>query len=193
MAVLMNSKKPDVTKLLIRVNEGEQEALQELLPMVYDNLLAIARNQLNREYGDHTLNKADLVHEVFIRLAEGTSVDWQNRGHFYAVAAKAMRQILTDYARKKVAQKRGGKSDRITLDEHVININKQAEELIEIDEALEDLFLLNDRLAKIVELRFYAGLSMQETGNTLGISEKTVSRDWAKARAWLFKRLKSAS
>lgn len=189
----MNSKKPDVTKLLIRVNEGEQEALQELLPMVYDNLLAIARNQLNREYGDHTLNKADLVHEVFIKLAEGTSVDWQNRGHFYAVAAKAMRQILTDYARKKVAQKRGGKSDRITLDEHVININKQAEELIEIDEALEDLFLLNDRLAKIVELRFYAGLSMQETGNTLGISEKTVSRDWAKARAWLFKRLKSAS
>ncbi len=189
----MNLNKPEVTQLLIRVSKGEEKALQELLPIVYDNLLVIARNQLNREYGDHTLNKSDLVHEVFLKLAEGTNVDWQDRGHFYAVAAKAMRQILTDYARKKMAQKRGGKSYKITLDERVININKQAEELVEIDEALNELYNLNNRLAKIVELRFYAGLSMEETGNTLGISGKTVSRDWAKARAWLFKRLKSAS
>lgn len=191
--MLGNVNSPDVTKLLIRINNGDDAAMQQLVPVVYDNLLMVARNQLNREYGDHTLNKADLVHEVFLKLAEGTRVDWQNRRHFYAIAAKAMRQILTDYARKKMAEKRGGKQHKVTLDEQAINIHKQASKLIVIDEALNELFVVNDRLAKIVELRFYTGLSMEETGRTLGISEKTVSRDWAKARAWLFKRLKSAS
>lgn len=185
----MNLNKSDITTLLIQIRQGEDEAFQELLPIVYDNLLAIARNQLNQEYKNITLNKTDLVHEVFIKLVEGTSVNWQDRGHFYAVAAKAMRQILTDFARKKMAQKRGGNPNKITLDERIINIDNQASQLIDIDEAMNDLFKLNDRLAQIVELRFYAGLSMEETGKTLGLSLRTVNRDWVKARAWLFKRL----
>lgn len=185
--------KTDVTKLLIKIGNGDDEAFQKLLPLVYDNLLIIAHNQLNQEYGSHTLNQSDLVHEVFIKLAEGVNVDWENRSHFYRIAAKAMRQILTDYARKKMAEKRGKNSHKITFDEHIINVNEQATQLVEIDEALNELSALNNRLSRVVELRFYAGLSMQETGNTLGISKKTVSRDWAMARAWLLKRLKKAS
>ncbi len=180
-----------MTKLLIRVNEGYEAAMEELLPIVYDQLLAVARRQLNLEYNVHTLNKGDLVHEVFLKLSEGTQINWESRKHFYAVAAKAMRQILTDYARKKLAQKRGEKPQKITFNEQMIHANSQASELIVIDEALDDLSAFNGRLAKIVELRFYIGLSIEETGKTLGISDKTVSRDWAKARAWLFRRLKS--
>lgn len=165
--------------------------MEELFLIVYDHLLSLARAQLNREYLTHTLNKADLVHEAFLKLSEGAPISWESRKHFYAVASKAMRQILTDYARKKLAQKRGEKPQKITLDERTLHVNMQASELIVIDEALVELGALNDRLAKIIELRFYTGLSIKETGKTLGISEKTVSRDWAKARGWLYKRVKS--
>lgn len=188
----MDQQNTNVTSLLIRLRDGDEDAIQLLFPVVYDSLLLIAGNQLNREYGSNTLNKTGLVHEAFIKLIDAPNIEWQDRGHFYAIAAKAMRQILTDHARKKLTEKRGNRVNHVTLDEGIINLDKQANNLVDIDQALKDLFEVNDRLGKIVELRFYAGLSMEETGDILGISLRTVGREWAKARAWLFKRLNSA-
>ncbi len=185
----VQSDKSSVTRLLLRLQNGDEKALQSLFSIVYENLLLIARNQLNKEGGDHTLNKTDLVHEAFFKLMEVSDTEWQNRGHFYAVAARAMRQILTDYARKKMAAKRGNKPQKIHFDDKVVDLYKQSAELIEINDALKDLFLTNERLGKIVELRFYAGLSTEETGKSLGISSRTVNREWIKARAWLYDRL----
>lgn len=184
-----NNQKKEVTRLLLQVRNGDREAYKQLFPIVYDNLRRIARNQLNQESNNHTLNKTALVHESYIKLIEYTDIDWQNRGHFYAIAAKAMRRILTDYARKKTAAKRGGGAAHLTLDEHTSDFNAQALELVGVDEALTELEKLNERLSKIVELHFYAGLSMEETGKVLGMSRSTVNRDWVKARTWLYGKL----
>jgi RNA polymerase sigma-70 factor, ECF subfamily len=185
------TKKQEITRLLVRLKDGDEQSMQHLFDLVYDHLRLIARNQLLRENGDHTLSKTDLVHEAFFKLVAVSNTDWQDRGHFYAIAAKAMRQILTDHARKKLADKRGNNPLKLSLDERFINIYRQAGELISIDEALTDLYTEYERLGKIVELRFYAGLSMEEIGKSLGVSTRTVNRDWVKAKAWLHQYLQA--
>lgn len=180
----------DITGLLITIGKGNQEAYDQLFPLVYGELKEIARNQLNHEYSEHTLSKTDLVHEAYIKLIDQTRIDYRDRTHFYRVAARCMRQILVDYARKKKAKKRGGNKPDLPFDEKKIDIQKHANQIIELDEVLEELASLDKRLANIVELRFFAGLSIAETARMLDISPSTANRDWAKARGWLYQKLR---
>lgn len=182
----------EVTLLLAGLRKGDEQARKLLFDLVYDNLRLIARNQLRKEGPDHTLSRTDLVHEVFFKLMAVSDTNWQDRGHFYAIAAKAMRQILTDHARKKLAEKRGSNPDKVPIDERTMAVEKQASELLDLDEALTELQQVDERLARIVELRFYAGLNLEETAKSLEVSSRTVNRDWIKARAWLHDRLKSS-
>lgn len=182
--------KSEVTQLLIQVSEGEQQAYDRLFPLVYEELKRIARIQLNREYGNPTLSKTELVHEVYLKLIDQTRIEWEDRTHFYAIAARSMRQILVDHARKKKAQKRGGNKTHITLEEDEINIREHAEQIVALDELLDQLLELDERMAKIVELRFFGGMSIEETAGLLDISTSTVDRDWQKARGWLYQRLR---
>lgn len=183
----------DITRLLISLRNGDKDVEEKLYSLIYDHLRDIAKSQLLRELDEHTLSKTDLVHEAYIKLVRIKSIEWQDRGHFYAIASKAMRQILTDYARKKLAQKRGGRAKDVTLDEQTLQIKKQAEELVHIDEALKKLSELNERHTAIIELKFYGGLTMEETAKTLGISRSTANRDWQKARAWLYNQLSDST
>lgn len=186
----IQTRQSEITSLLFGLRNGDENARKLLFELVYENLLLIARNQLIKEGPDHTLSRTDLVHEVFFKLMAVSDTDWQDRGHFYAIAAKAMRQVLTDHARKRLAEKRGSNPDKVPIDERTMAIDKQAHELLDIDEALTELNQVDERLAKIVELRFYAGLSLEDTANSLNVSSRTVNRDWIKARAWLHERLK---
>lgn len=185
-----SADKSEVTQLLIKAREGKQEAYDKLFPLVYEELKRIARIQLNREYGNHTLSKTELVHEVYLKLVDQTRIDWEDRTHFFAIAARSMRQILVDHARKKKAQKRGGDQTHITLEEDEINIREHAEQIVALDELLDQLSELDERMANTVELRFFGGMSIEETAGLLDVSTSTVDRDWQKARGWLYQRLR---
>lgn len=185
------SDKQDITQLLITINKGNQNAYKKLFELVYDELRRIANRQLNYEYSDHTFSKTELVHEAYIKLVDQEKIDFNDRTHFYAIAARSMRQLLVDYARKKKADKRGGGQKPLPLDEKKFHTKKHAESIIELDEHLEQLSNLDERLGQIVELRFFAGLSIEETAKMLDLSASTVNRDWAKARGWLYQRLKT--
>lgn len=185
-----SADKSEVTQLLVKAREGKQEAYDKLFPLVYEELKRIARIQLNREYGNHTLSKTELVHEVYLKLVDQTRIDWEDRTHFYAIAARSMRQILVDHARKKNAQKRGGDQTHITLEEDEINIHEHAGQIVALDELLDQLSELDERMANIVELRFFGGMSIEETAGLLDVSTSTVDRDWQKARGWLYQRLR---
>jgi len=180
----------DVTQILVDIGQGDKEAYNRLFPIVYEKLKDIATGQLSREYGQHTLSRTELVHEAYMKLIDQTRINYQDRNHFYAIAARSMRQILVDYARKKKAQKRGGDKEDLTLDESSINIEEHASQIIELDTLLDELTNLEERLGKIVELRFFAGLSIEDTASMLDISTSTANRDWVKARGWLYQRLK---
>ena len=181
----------DVTVLLNRINDGDSSAPEEILPLVYDELRKLAAGYLKNERPDHTLQPTALVHEAYLRLVDWETVSWQNRSHFFAVAAQVMRHILVDHARKKKAAMHGGNLQKIALDD-AISFSKSKEiGLIDLDDALKDLAKLDDRQAKIVELRFFAGLTIEETAHALGVSTMTVSREWNFAKAWLFTRLKN--
>lgn len=185
--------KSEITQLLLKASKGKEDAYEKLFPLVYDELKRIARIQLNREYGNHTLSKTELVHEVYLKLIDQTRIDWKDRTHFYAISARSMRQILVDHARKKKAQKRGGDKTHVSLEEDEIDIRKHAEQIVELDELLKQLADLDERMAKTVELRFFGGMSIEETAEFLEISTSTVDRDWQKARGWLYQRLRSKS
>lgn len=185
------SDKNNITQLLLTVNNGDQDAYKKLFELVYDELRRIANRQLNYEYSDHTFSKTELVHEAYLKMIDQSKVDFNDRTHFYAIAARSMRQLLVDYARKKKADKRGGGNEPLPLDEHVFHIKKHAENIIELDEYLDQLSELDERLGQIVELRFFAGLNIDETAKMMGLSASTINRDWAKARGWLYQRLKS--
>jgi RNA polymerase sigma factor (TIGR02999 family) len=174
----------DVTQLLIAYSAGERDAFDRLLPMVYDDLRRIARRQLGYS-NQRTLNTTGLVHESYLKLVDQTRIDYQDRSHFLAISARAMRQIIIGYARKRNAQKRGGGERAVTLDEGRIAINEEAEQLLALDQALERLGTRNPRLAQVVECRFFAGLSEEETAEAMGVSLRTAQRDWMRARAWL--------
>jgi RNA polymerase sigma factor (TIGR02999 family) len=179
----------DVTALLIDWNKGNREALDEMLPLVYDELRRVAGRYLQRERPGHTLQGTALVHEAYMRLIDQTRVQWQNRAHFLGVAAQMIRRILVDHARAKLSAKRGGSEMKLALDESIEVPKGREMDLVRLDDVLEDLARADPQQAKIVELRFFTGLSIEETAEALGISPATVKRDWVVAKAWLFREL----
>jgi RNA polymerase sigma-70 factor (ECF subfamily) len=182
-----------VTELLARWSQGEAEAREQLLPVVYEELRRLARRCLADRHRDHTLQSTALVHEAYLRLVGRDSVHWQDRTHFFAVAAKLMRGILVDHARKHRAAKRGGDAITLVLDDAVILPQKKNEiDVVALDDALTRLATLDLRQSQIIELRFFGGLSIEDTSCALGISPATVKREWATARLWLHDALNSA-
>ena len=174
-----------LTRLLQRVRSGDDDAFDELMRSVYDELRVIARRQLSRQSRDPLLQTTALVNEAYLRLARNEQPEWVDRCHFFAVAATAMRQIVVDHARRRGSEKRGGGWKRIDLDDVRLDIDEQTELLLEIDDALTRLSRLNPRLTRVVECRFFAGMTEGETASALDVTDRTVRRDWIKARAWL--------
>ena len=180
-----------VTELLIAWGSGDRAALEELTPLVYGELRRLAHRHLGRERRGHTLQTSALVHEAYLRLIGQKNVEWQGRAHFFGIAARLMRQILVDYARTRNNQKRGGDANRVSLDEALLVSDERAAEVVALDEALERLAKVDPRKGRVVELRFFGGLSVEETAEVLAVSPGTVMRDWTLAKAWLHNELKS--
>jgi RNA polymerase sigma factor (TIGR02999 family) len=187
--LFVNTSPGDVTQLLLDLRLGNREANARLIPLVYQELRRIAAAHMRREHFNHSLQPTALVHEAYMRLVQISQVDWQSRAHFFCVASTEMRRILVDHARANLAQKRGGRNNTIWLDEDILAGPSKSPEVIALDDALNALAKLDDRQAKIVEMRFFAGMTEEETGEILGISVRTVKRDWRIAKAWLFKEL----
>ena len=188
----MTGPEPDVTTLLGAWSRGDRDALEKLVPVVYEELRKLAASHLRREADPHTLQPTALVHEVYLRLAGQRQVDFHSRTHFYGAAAQIIRRILVDHAREKLASKRGGDAQRVTLDAASILPAQKDVDLIELDTALSELAGFDPQKARVVELRYFAGLSVPQTAELLGTSERTVKREWAVARGWLFERLNAA-
>ena len=182
-----------VTQLLQQWSHGDDFALAELTPLVYEELRRLAHHYMEGERPDHTLQTTALVNEAYLRLADQTASNWQSRAHFFAVAARAMRQILVSYARSNRAQKRGGGVARIELDESAILSPEQSKEIVDLHEALERLGTLDSRKARVVELKYFGGLNYDEIAEVMKVSTVTVRRDWVFAKAWLYDELHSAT
>lgn len=178
-----------ITALLHRHRAGDRDAYDQLFPVVYDHLRRIAQGQLARGWPPDTPSSTALVHDVYVQLLNETAVEWQDRSHFFAICARAMRRTLVDHARRQSAQKRMGGLRPVTLDHVAISTETRAELVIAVDEALTSLERFNERLARVVECRFFAGLTEEETAAELGTSLRTVQRDWTRARAWLHREL----
>jgi RNA polymerase sigma factor (TIGR02999 family) len=174
-----------VTELLVRWRDGDSAAMDQLIPLVYEELRRLARSQLRRHGPDQSLESVSLVHEAYLRLTGKNPPDWQNRAHFFGVAAHLMREILVDRVRRMRATKRGAGVRDLLLDETIVLPHQKNVDLIRLDDALQQLERLDERQCRIVELRFFAGLSLEETSVAMEISEATVSREWATARQWL--------
>jgi len=175
----------NVTELLIAYRDGDREAFDRLVPLLYQDLRKVARAQLRRGRPGATLGTTVLVHEVYLKMADQQRLDARDRGHFLAISAHAMRQVIADYARRRTAAKRGGASEPVPLDEAPELADREARWLLGVDQALERLAARNERMAQVVECRFFAGYSEEETAEALGTSLRTVQRDWMRARAWL--------
>lgn len=178
-----------VTALLEAHSSGDPDAMDELFPLIYDELQRIARRRMRGERSDHTLRTTALVHEAYMELVDLDRIDWQDRRHFFAVAARVMRNVLVDYAVKKNADKRGGDRDRVPLKEWDGATEVVVEDVLAVHQALERLEAVDERQARVVECRFFAGLTVEETSDVLGISASTVGRDWRVARVWLNREL----
>jgi RNA polymerase sigma factor (TIGR02999 family) len=178
-----------VTELLLRWSDGDSAACEKLVPLVYDELRRLARNCVARHGQNHTLESTALVHEAYLRLVGHPSVRWNDRVHFFAVAARLMRNILVDHARMRKAQRRGGESITLVLNEDIATSKGRELDLIALDDALKDLASIDERQCRIVELRFFGGLSIAETSEALQISPATVKREWATARLWLLREI----
>jgi RNA polymerase sigma factor (TIGR02999 family) len=183
----LNQTQTEITQLLQKWQEGNNEALETLMPLVYAELKRLAGSYLRRERPDHTLQSAALVNEAYLRLVDQTQTQWQNKAHFFGIAAQMMRRILADHARGHNAAKRGAGMPELELNEAVAQAQTKSVDLLDLEEALQKLEKLDAQQGKIVELRFFSGLSIEDTANVLGISPATVKRDWAAARAWLFR------
>ena len=181
--------KKDVTTLLVEWRQGNLQALNELTPLVYDELRRLADRQLRRERPGHTLQSTALVHEAYLQLVDQRRVHFQDRDHFFAVAAQIIRRILVGYARKRNASKRGGGRTMLTVDESLAVPDRQDIDLVAVDEALSSLSELDPQQGRIIELRFFGGLTIEGTAKFLGISSSTVTRDWTVARSWLYREL----
>lgn len=177
------------TDLLLRAHDGDPAAVSAIFPLIYEDLRHLAHRQLSREGPGHTLSTTALVHEAYLRLIDQNRVQWQSRAHFLAIAATAMRRILIDRARRHLADKRGGQLNRVPLETVDLGAEDRADVLVALDEALERLKALNHRQARIVECRFFGGLTEEETAEALGVGLRTVKRDWAKARSWLYQEI----
>ena len=180
---------PSATELLLALSQGNRDALQELVPLIYDELRAIARRQLRHERADHTLDTTALVHEAYFRLIRLDRVQWQSRAHFLAIAAQAMRNILVSHARARNRLKRGGGAPHESLDESIELPVAEADRILGLEAALEKLAELNPRHARVVELRFFGGMTVEETALVLDVSPGTVKRDWSLLRRWLGREL----
>jgi len=182
-----------VTALLNQLADGDKGAEAKLVPLIYDELRRLAARSLRYERRDHTLQATALVHEAYIKLAGQRDVKWQNRTQFFAIASQAMRRILVDYARRQQRSKRGGRQAHVALDEICVVSPCPSDELLAVDESLASLEKLDPQQARIVELRYFGGLTVEESAEVLGISEKTVTREWSAAKAWLYGDLKERS
>lgn len=189
MGPLMQAETDKVTELLVAWAGGDAVALEQLMPMVYRELRRLANRHLVHERPNHTLDSGALVNEAYLKLVDQRSVSWQNRAHFFAIAARLMRRILVDHARARAMAKRGGGNIAVSLQESAIALGDRAAELVEIDEALNRLAQLHPRKSEVVELRFFTGLSIEETAAVLKVSPNTVMRDWLTAKAWLHREL----
>src|SRR5919106_874778 len=198
LGVLTNSpfmtttrSRKDVTDLLIEWSEGNQEALNKLMPLVYDELRRLASRYLRNERTGHTLQTTALVHEAYLKLVDQKNMSWENRVQFFAAAAQVMRHILVDYARNRRAFKRGGDYCRLSLDEAIISSEEKSPDLLTLHEALNNLAAIDAQQSRVVELRVFGGLTVEETAEALGISPRTVKREWSMAKAWLHKQIRN--
>lgn len=182
---MQNSAHEDVTVLLRQLAKGDDVAASKLIPIVYDELRRLAAGYMRRERKEHTLQPTALVHEAYLKLIEQRAVDWQGRAHFFGIAAQIMRRILIDHARGHMRDKRGGGLVPVPLDEALVFSPEQSSELVRLDASLDRLAKLDPRQSRIVELRFFGGLTVEQTADVLGVSAKTVKRDWSMAKAWL--------
>jgi RNA polymerase sigma factor (TIGR02999 family) len=179
----------EITRLLKAHNAGDPGAFDRLVPLVYGRLRSLARGQLSRQRPGQTLSATGLVHEAYLQLVRDTGIEWRDRSHFFAISARAMRRILVDYARRRTARKRGGGQAAQPLDPDALAVDQQADVVLAIDEVLDRLAAFNERLARLVECRCFAGMTADETAEALGVSLRTVEREWPRARAWLQKEL----
>jgi RNA polymerase sigma factor (TIGR02999 family) len=182
-------KQHEITQLLAEWSDGNQSALDELYPLVYDELHRLARRYMSREREGHTLQTTALINEAYVRLVDQRNVHWANRSHFFAISAQIMRRILIDHARRHAYAKRGGGAQQVSLDEAAIVTRTAGAELLRLDEALKSLAEMDPRRSQVVELRYFGGLNNEEIAGVLNISENTVTRDWNMARAWLYQQL----
>jgi RNA polymerase sigma factor (TIGR02999 family) len=180
---------PEITQLLANWSAGEADAAEQLMPAVYAELRRIARQYWQRERNNHTLQPTALVHEAYLRLADQKQTRWQNRAQFFAVASQLMRRILVDHARAHLAEKRGGHAEHIKLEEALIPSAERAANLVALDDALSQLAAVDARKSRVVELRFFGGLTVEETSEAMGLNPATVRRDWTFAKAWLHRAL----
>lgn len=190
---MTNVDSPGITQLLVEWGNGDQSALENLIPLVYDELRQMAKRYMRRQPSGRTLQTTELIHEAYLKLARQNPHHWQNRMHFFAVASQVMRHILVDYARAKSNKKRGGWQERITLDEGMISASQRAEEMVALDEALLQLEAMDERKSKIVELKYFGGLTTEEIADFLKVSPKTVKRDWQFSRTWLLRTLSNST
>jgi RNA polymerase sigma-70 factor (ECF subfamily) len=186
---MSGERQHDVTRILHDWSGGDPAAPERLMPFVYDELRRLARTFLARERGAHTLQPTALVHEAYVRLVDQRSVNWQNRAHFYGIAASMMRRVLIDHARAHATEKRGGSVVHLSLEDVQVPIEQRASDFVALDEALEKLSQFDERKCRIVEMRFFAGLKDEEIAEVLGVTTRTVLRDWKKARLWLYREL----
>lgn len=176
----------EITQMLIELTGGNKDVVNQILPHIYDELRRLAGNYLRRERSDHTLQPTALVHEAYMKLIDQKKVKWQNRAHFFGIAAQVMRRILMDHARKHSAEKRGGEAEKLPIEEEILVVSHgRSAELLALDEALEKLAQFDETKAKIVELRYFGGLSIEETAEVMGVSVPTINRHWRMAKAWL--------
>lgn len=186
----MTGQPQEVTELLMAWRNGDEDALSRLAPLVYEELHRLAAAYMRREREGHTLQASALVNEAYIKLVDSSRVRWQNRAHFFAVAAQLMRRILVDFARSRHYQKRGAGWHQVTLDERLGVTTRLDSDMLSLDQALQELARLDPRKARVIELRFFGGLSLEETSEALQVSTDTVGRDWRAAKAWLMRELK---
>ena len=175
-----------MTRLLLELSNGNRDAVDALMPLIYDELRHLASNYLRRERSDHTLQPTALVNEAYLRMVDQTRANWQNRAHFFGVAAQMMRRILVDHARAHAAEKRGHDFQKLSLDENIDKAVERSEELVALDDALNNLIKIDEQKARIVELRYFGGLSVEETAEILGVTSITIKRHWRLTKAWLF-------
>ncbi len=186
----MEENSQQITQLLKQWSDGDAEVLDDLMPLVYVELRRQASGYLRRERSNHTLQPTALINEVYLKLIDQRDVKWQNRAHFFAIAAQAMRRILVDYARERKREKRGGAAENLPLDEALTIVSQEKSvDLVALDEALDKLAQFDERQAKVVELRYFSGLSIDETAEVLGVSNVTIRRDWNMAKAWLLQEI----